>query len=306
MSIYWKIQIERFKRITEDKGIPPVLSLLLIVGGFIGLSEFLFYKLPYAQYVYAAVGFFVVNLLSGEQRQDFIDQCFHVNEAKRIRVIENLLLSFPFAIVLGYHFEFVLSAIVLLGSVLLVYVPIVSPVKYVLPTPFGGRPFEFIRGFRKQLLIFPFLYLLTYFSIHSENFNMSMVVLLISFIVSGNFYSPIEPEQYVWIHGYGARKFLMKKIGTAIIYGLILSAPIAIAQLTFFPFETIYVLAGLVVGLIYLSLFAIGKYCNFPSDMSISDGLKIAACIFFPPLAIFVIPHLFLKAKNNLTILLHD
>lgn len=75
---YFKLQYKLQKRYFSENAINPIIAFFFIVATFIGLSYFLFYKLPeWGQYIYLMISFLFINKLSKRERNDFLRICFN-------------------------------------------------------------------------------------------------------------------------------------------------------------------------------------------------------------------------------------
>jgi hypothetical protein len=294
------LHYKRFCRHLKARGVHPLLGCILLIAAFIGLSELIFQKVQFAHYFYPVLSLFVLLKLAGSQRNEFLSSCFETSDHKKIRLVENLLASIPFV-------AFLLSKQLYIGAIATLLISaLISPftqsrqLNFVLPTPFYRYPFEFTIGFRGRFPFYIAGYLVAYFSIEANNFNLGIFTLLGIFVVSMGFYSLREPVEYVWIHSCNSAKFLLQKVKIATLYSLLPALPIVIAFSIVYPEKILFVLLAYGIGMLYMVTMVLAKYAHYPSEINIVYAVFLAISMFFPPLLIVVIPFFYLKAKSNL------
>ncbi len=221
-----------------------------------------------------------------------------------IRVLENLLVSLPFVLVLIYNSSFDVSKITLFSAVLLAFYINPKSGNRVLPSPYRKRLFEFTQGFRKTFLVYILVAVLLAFSIVSKNFNLGGFALLVLFLFIGSFYQYPEPEYYVWSYAQSTKDFLGNKIKTALIYSLATAVPFALTLLAFFPTNYLPVLVILFIGLLYVILMILAKYSSYPEQIQLPQGIMIAMGVVLPPFMLFVFWYLYRQSIKKLNRLL--
>lgn len=284
----------------------PLLTAALILAAFLVLVYLIFLKAPFAPYLFALGGIALCLSLSRNERSEFLQACFKTKEYHRIRLMENASLILPFLAVLIWKGELFISLPLLTIALVLVYLPIRARFSMWIPTPFGRYPFEFTRGFRRTILLYFLAYILSYFAVHANNFNLAAILILATFLISATNFSVAEPVYYVWIYKQGPKYFLFEKVRVILLYVLLPSLPIAVALFIFFPITYWLTLIGLLVGVGYVLVFMLAKYASYPFELSISDGFVIVACIFFPPFMLIALPYFYLRSIKTLSTILHD
>ena len=177
---------------------------------------------------------------------------------------------------------------------------------FTIPTPFSKKPFEFPVGFRKTFYIFPLAYFLTYQSILVGNFNLGAASMLLIAIVILTYYSKPENEFYVWAFNLSAKDFLINKIKTGLIYFTILSLPIIISLIIFFPNETTTLIVFLLLGYVYIITIILAKYSAYPNEMNLPEGMLIGMSLMFPPILLGIIPFFYSKSIKHLKPILEN
>jgi len=300
MKVYFQLQLKRIKRHLIEFGIHPALALVLGLLFFVGLSKLLFYKLDHAAIAYSFVGFSILLKLGDKKRNDFLKHAFSENEIKQLRLIENGIFITPFCIFLMYEQFFLYAVLLILVAFLLVFIKMTFASGIVLPTPFGRYPFEFTAGFRRTFLLFIGAYFLAFMGIKVANFNLGAFALIICFLICMVFYARPEPSFFIWVDKAKPAALLRRKIMIAMAYSFLISLPVFIALIIFFPENTIYIIGVELLGMAYLTIGLLGKYINFPSEMMLMAAILMGASIFFPPLLILTIPYFYLKSVKNL------
>lgn len=304
MKYYFMLQYQRTIRLLKELGIHPLLALFLCVIAFVGGSKFLFYKTETASWIYVFLTIVVLLNLGNKERNDRLKPIFNKKDFLLIRILENGLFLIPFIIYLFYEkaFLFALGLIpISLGLALLTNLP---RLQRTIPTPFRKFPFEFIVGFRKTAFFIFLIYLLAIKAIEVYNYNLGLFSLAVLFFTTMGFYSKPEEEYYCWIFAMGPKEFLLKKIRDGLICSSIMTLPLFMGLLGFYPDKIWITIVIQLLGYIYLSSMILAKYSAFPGGLNIVHGIFYALSIIFPPLLLVIIPIFYFQAKRRLTIIL--
>ncbi|MGZ3874541.1 MAG: hypothetical protein ACXVJD_16590 [Mucilaginibacter sp.] len=300
MTVYFRLQCKRVIRILTEFGINPYLGITLCVALFIWLSNFLFNRVAYLQYVYAAVALLTVLQLGEAKRNEFLNSIYAKNRYRKLRLLENLVLGLPFICFLiarsFYNLAFVTAVCCLLCSIY----NRVGRTNFVIPSPFSKRPFEFTVGFRKYYLIVLVIYIVTVISLAVGNFNLGIFTYIGALLVCMSFYAETEPAFYVWIHAQRPPAFLKNKIRTAVRYSLYISLPIGALLVGFYPSKAFIIIAVGICGLLYVVLGVVGKYTNYPNQISLPQAFAMVIGVIFPPAMLLLVPHFYLKSVKKL------
>ncbi len=285
----------------KEFGLPPIIGYVLAIILFAGVSVFLFYKTEYATYIYP---FFVVSslsLLSETKRNDFLKTCFIDKDYWRVRLLENLLIAFPFVLFLGYQQEWLIALGLVIIAGLMARFHFNNQLNYTIPTPFYKYPFEFTVGFRTNIAMFLLTYFLTVMSISVSNFNLGVFALLLIFLTNFSFYALPDSQFYVWIFSSTSKRFLLDKIKIALFYITLLALPILLSLGYYFPEKIKLLLAFQGLGYIYLCTIILAKYAAFPRAMNLPETIFIIASVFFPPFLLFTIPFFYRQSIKKLS-----
>lgn len=300
MLTYFSLQLRMLNRHLINFGLQPVIGYLLIIAIFSGGSVYLFQKITFAPYLYLLIALSIVLRYSEKERNDFLCFTFSLGKYYLIRIVENSLAVLPFSLFLLYK-QFFLAAILLpLLSVCFVFINGHAPKAIVLPTPFFKKPFEFIIGFRKQVLVFAICYLLAIIAVSYQNFNLGAFSIGLSFLICLSFYGEPETEFYVWIHKAGPRRFLWHKIRTGFLFSSFICLPVALLLLVFFTEQYAVVLGFVALGYLYLLTVILGKYAVFPNRMNLFQLILLVLSIWFLPLLILIIPLFYIQSIKRL------
>jgi hypothetical protein len=280
-----------FNRQLKDTGLNPAVGWLLLPFIYAGFSTVVFYTVPSPQYVYIFVPVFFILNLSKTERNDFLKICFPYRTCTLIRMIENLLVSFPFSIFLLYRQFYLMPAVLTVFALSFATVSAKIPSVAVIPTPFGKHPYEFASGFRKTFPVFFAGCGLTVIAIVVDNFNLGMFTLILNLFVICSFYLQEENVYYVWQYAMTPSRFLFYKTKTACIYSLLANLPVILALVIFRPEHILAVIICFLAGLMYLMLSIMLKYDAFPEKLNISSSVVMIICLLFPPLLIAMIPY---------------
>jgi hypothetical protein len=300
MLTYFSLQLRMLNRHLINFGLEPVIGYLLSIAVFIGGSEYLFYKITFAPYLYLLIALSTVLRYSEKERNDFLCFTFPLGKYYLIRIVENSLAVLPFSLFLLYK-QFFLAAILLpLLSACFVFINGHAPKAIALPTPFFKKSFEFIIGFRKNVLIFMVCYLLAIIAVIYNNFNLGIFSVGLSFLICFSFYGEPETEFYVWIHKAGPRRFLWNKIRTGFLFSSLICLPTTVLLLFFFTAQYAILLGLLALGYSYLLTIILGKYAVFPNRMNLFQLILLVLCVWFLPLLIGVMLLFYIQSIKRL------
>ena len=306
MKDYFVLQLVMNNRKTKEAGFNPVLGYLLVLIVFVLLSEYIFHKTEFAKYLVILVCFSFQFKLSENRRTDFLLSTFGDKSKNKIRVLENSIVCIPFVSTLIHKNLFLEAVILFICSITIALFSFRTTLNFTIPTPFSKNPFEFLTGFRKTFFIFPLAYTLTAIAINVDNFNLGIFSMLLISITTLSYYSKPEEEYYVWVHADTTKSFLKKKIIIATKNYILLTIPILIGLLIFYPIKFNLTLLFLFIGILFLWTILLAKYSAYPDEIHLSEGFIITFTILFPPLLMFVIPYFYTKSINNLKFIFND
>lgn len=290
----------------RELGVHPILGYISGLLSLILMSEFCYYKTEYAHYLIAFITLSLVSSLSDTDRSDFLLNTFGSTRKRNIRILENLILSLPFLVILIIKGNYLTTLLVMLMSFLLAIFSFHTKFTGTLPTPFSKHPFEFATGFRKSFYLFPLVYTLTIIAIIVGNVNLGIFSILVVFLICMGYYSNPEAVYFVWQDNNQPKGFLIDKLKIAIKHIAVLSTPPLVILLISFPTAYLSILLLYVVGLLFLIVVILAKYSTYPKEMNIPEGILITVALFFPPLLLAIIPYFYLKSANNLKLILND
>lgn len=304
MYYYFVLQQRILNRKIEELGLHPILGYLLGMLVFLGLSVYLFYKTPYAGYIYAATGLSLAFGFGEKERNDFLKTTFPLTSYRQVRAAENAMLVIPFVIFLSYKAEFLLAGGLLLSALLLSWFNSASRLNLTIPTPFFRFPFEFTTGFRKYWLLYLIAYFVAWKAIEVDNFNLGVGSLAILCLLAMSHYALPENDYFVWMYNCTPRQFLLKKIATACLYLSTLSLPLMVALSIFFWDKSWILLLVLGLGLFLIGAMILAKYSAYPQEMSLPQALFFGLGVWFPPLLLIVMPLFYKRAVQHLNVYL--
>lgn len=301
MKEYFEIQKTMAIRFLRKQGIHPVISVLLIFFVFVALSMFIFFKVSFAIFIYPFFCLILIERLNILERNDFLKSLFSEKEFYKIKILENVSIALPFSLFLIYKMEWLFVGLPILIAVVYPFLGLsrYAPTK-TLPTPFYKYPFEFLVGFRKLWFLYPLFIGLLIVSIYTDNVNIGLFVILIYHLTVGAFYSKPEDVFYVQIFSCNAKRFLLRKIKTSLLYSIGLSIPITLTLLFFYPNEFPLIIGFYIWGITVLILLVISKYIVFPHQMTISQSIMLMFSIALAPLLIFTLPYFYNQAIKHL------
>ena len=289
-----------------DFGLPLLIGYTLLPFVFILLSNYLFEKTEFANYIYGLFALSLVSKLSEPKRNDFLKSIFNKSKYKKLRILENIIYCLPFTLYLIYQKQFVFSAMLILCVIIIMLFNFSTNLNVTIPTPFSKKPFEFTVGFRKTFYVFPIAYFLAYISISVGNFNLGVFSMLLIGLTCFSYYSKIENDYFVWNYNLSSKEFLIEKTKTCLIFFTLLSLPIIIALSISFFKEIDILIVFILLCYAYLTTIIFAKYSSFPNEMNMSQGILIAISFMFPPILLIFIPLFYSQSVKKLNTVLND
>jgi len=306
MKKYFQLQVKILNRRMIDFGLPVLIGYAILPVVFVLLSNYLFEKTEFANYVYGLFALIFISKLSEPKRNDFLKSIFNTYNYKKLRIVENIIYCLPFTLFLIYKKQFVFSITLNLFVICTMLFNFSTNLNAVIPTPFGKKPFEFTAGFRKSFYIFPIAYFLTYISVSVGNFNLGIFSMLLIGIICFSYYSKIENDYFVWNYNLSPKEFLIEKTKTCLLFFTFLILPIIITLGFSFISQIDILIVFILLCYAYLITIIFAKYSSFPNDMSISQGILIGLSLVFPPILILFIPLFYSQSIKKLNAILND
>ena len=300
MQYYFRLQYLRMSRFFSEAGILPVLGFVLGFLIFFILSKLLFIKTVYAPYLYLMILVSVIMKVRESNKERVAEVLFSQADFMKLRVTENLLLTFPFLVYLAYEGCFAGVAVALVAALLLGIIKNRLSSSFVIPTPFKKLPFEFIVGFRRYLVLIIVLYFLITKAIQVHNPNLALVsygALILSLLA---YYFTPEDKYFVWIANRTSQQFLTQKMCIAFIGTVILCLPMLVLIAIAFYDKVWLLLIIHAIGSILLVCLISMKYSAFPKEINLLQVIIFALCLWFPPALLIALPIFWKKAQFQL------
>jgi hypothetical protein len=304
MKEYFNLQFKRQIRIIRDFGLNPYVGILVGPAIFIWISFIIFKKVFYPQYFYSFICLVLVSTLGDKSRNEFLKTIFTRKKYFYTRLLENLIFAAPFFIFLLAKKQYAIAFATILLSLFISLFNSRTKSRFVIPSPFSKRPFEFTIGFRRTFWLLTIILSLTVISIVYSNFNLGIFCLLGLFLVCLTYYAGQEPVFYVWIHAQSPKEFLKEKIKTALYYSFLLSLFIAIPLVCFNPANGWIVVIIMAIGLLDMVLIVAAIYANYPVRLNLIQNIQIGIAILFPPFLLYAIPNLYAQSIRRLNVIL--
>jgi hypothetical protein len=297
---YFILQIKMMTRKMKEIGLPPVIGVLLAIVAFIGASFILYTKSTYASPIYVLMALIFVLKLDSMERNSFLKQVFKLKDYYILRISENLLLIFPFVLVLLIQQEFVFSILLSLIAFLLSFISINLNSSFVIPTPFSKKPYELMVGFRNWFYLLALDYFFAIMAIKYENYNLGLFAIIFLFILLISSYTKPENEYFVWNYSLKPGRFIFNKTSQATFQATILILPVLIALFIGFSNQIGNTVIFSVLAYIFLFSAILAKYASYPYEMQLPYMVLIVLSVFFPPFLMVLIPFLYWKASQHL------
>jgi len=284
----------------------PLVAFSLGLGAFILLSNYLFEETEYGSYLFLISCAYFQLKLSEPRRNEFLKITFGDSLKRKIRLLENSLIAFPFIVFLIYKDHYLLAFTLIASSVILAFIYRRFSLNISIPSPFSKNSLEFTRGFRKTFALFLFAYIIAAIGIGVDNQNLGIFALLLCIVICLSFYTKPEPDYYVWIHAQSSREFLNGKLKIASLNATLISSPILITLLIFYPEDYESIFTFLILGIAFLITVVLAKYGAYPKKMNLSESVLIGLALYFPPIILGLIPYFYYQSIGNLKALLND
>jgi len=300
VKYYFKLQIKLLNRQLAAFGIAPILGYSLLTAIFAFISHVLFSKVEEAPYLYVVIASGVLSSLSQKKRQDFLKMTFPAKAFRTIRIVENLSLSFPFLLILLMKNAWIAALALPFLSIFLAFFTIRTVSSVTIPTPFTRFPFEFIIGFRRTFGLFIIAYFLLIMGIYANHVNLCFFAVISSMLTCLSFYSELETRFYVWMYNLSATAFLMHKLKRGMLLSTLLSLPLSLITIFFFPDQFFIVLGIQLLGYFYLTTVILAKYAAFPKSMQLPHSLILGFGMMFPPFLLILIPYFYRQSLKRI------
>lgn len=300
MKYYFTLQFNILCRHIKANGIHPLFAFTLLLIAFIFLSLSLLKQSAYAVYLYTFIPFTFLPALGSQKRNEFLRITFSKKRLQQLRIAENLLIVFPFAMVLIIKQQLILGILLVTIACFFSLITFKTSKSTTIPTPFHRFPFEFPSGFRKTFIGIIISYILLIIGISFGNMNLAFVSTALLFLVQVSYYSLPENEFFVWIHSKSPKNFLLSKIKIAILYSLYLTIPAILLLFIIFPSHYLIISGILAAGLLVVITSLLGKYALYPSEVNLAQTLSVIFSVVFPPIMIILLPIFYTTSINRL------
>lgn len=298
--MYFQLQFKLLNRRFKELGFEPWFAYLLILLTLLTAMHQSFERYSFAPYVFVALCMLLQLNLGNQKRIDFLKTIFTTRKFRRIRILENALLALPFMIEYIVYQKWIALAILGLTTILLALINVKISQQKTLPTPFSKHPFEFSVGFRSAFLLLIACYILMGIGLYVDNFNLGMFSILALFVVCMGFYTQPEEEFYVWIHHHSTSTFLFSKVKTALLNVSLLSAPLVLILLGFYPMNGGYIALFVLITFVFMITVVLAKYAAYPNEIQLIQVFFLGISIPAPFLLLLVIPLFYNQATNRL------
>ena len=305
MQEHFKLQYQLLNRHLREFGITPWLAYGLMLVLFIGISELLFRRLTFPEYIYPLIGLSFLGVLQNAERSEFFKRIYLPQKYQKIRIAEYILLALPVILFLLWKAAFLSAVGLLILAFIMSFLPDIKIAGQSLPTPFGRFPFEFPVGFRKSFAGFILTTILLGIGLKVDNFNLGMFALVMVYGIFLSYFSLAEPLTYIRFFACSKSEFLQKKMKTAALYSLAFAMSYALVLGGFYPEKILFIIAVLLLGVLYVWAALLGKYAAYPSALNILQGFALGFSLMFPPLLLIIIPWFYKLALKNEKILLN-
>lgn len=284
-----------------DSGWNFTLVVFLSGIGFAAFTEWIYFKTGYAAYLMVLMALQICLRLGSKKRRENIELMFGPDQAKSIRLFENLVVCVPWSVSLLIHGLWLAALCLWVTAALIAFWVRKAELSLAIPTPFGKRPWEFASGFRKNILLLTLFHVLAVLAAGIGNANLGHGSLVFIILLSCTFCLRIESPTYVWMYHLTPLAFLKKKIGTAALQLVSLCLPVCLLLLWFFPAEWKIEMILISIGVLAVAVVMLAKYANYPHELSVPDAMMLTLAIYFPPILIAFLPFFYHRAIRKLS-----
>ena len=297
---YLSLQWLRFRRMDADIGRHPILFVIAGIGLYAFVTFLLYSRYQSASWIQALIGISSLSLLSGTERNDFMRITFSMRDYRLIRLCENLLVCLPFLAGMLIHGDLLPAGALVVGGVITAFVQFRSKISLRIPTPFGRIPFELPRGFRYSYPVILAAYFLTLMAVRVGNYNLGLFAELLILAICALYNAFQEDEYFVRIHSCSAGKFIWLKLRNTVIGALTLAVPVIITLL-YLDISRWEAVSGLLLfGMLWCFMVIVSKYSAFPYPLGLKKGILLGSALLIPPLLLYLLPALYLEAKDRI------
>lgn len=306
MREYFGLQCKRGLRFFSDAGVHPFLGccVCLVLWGV--FAKVTFSNTTYAAFLFIGLQGAALTSLSSAHRSEFLQIHFTKRQLWRLRCVENLAVSLPFAgVLLVFGNAYWVLGSLLLAGILSTWTHAFRG-SWVVPSPFGQHPFEFLIGFRKTGWVWLLSCVLIGLAVFTSNFNVGVFACILTFLMALGFFLKPESELVVWQYAFTPKTFLFHKLTRASWQLAVLVVPLWLILVLTFPDFWQGLALLLLIGFLGVWTVVLAKYAAFPYEIGVSEAVILGVCLLFPPFVVLGLIYFFGKAKRNLSIYLHD
>lgn len=298
---YFKLQLDLINRTIKAFGLHPVFAVMILFVLFFGGTYYLYQQTVWASEIQIVFLAALCVKLSTKKRNDFLKLIFQIHPYRKLRMLENLLVSLPSLFVLLIYQQWLYFFIGIGFSLGLSFLSFSQKHFRAFPTPFSNKPFEFTAGFRITIFAVLLCYLIVVLALLVTNFNLAAAALAILFFCSYSYLVIPEPEYFIWIYKENTVAFLVRKWKQLTLQVLVLTLPAAVLMVVSYPSKLQEVLIIEGIGCLYLLVVLLGKYASYPNEINLPITIIISLSFLFPPFLLFAIPFLYAKSRKNIS-----
>ena len=306
MHYYFRLQHKRLLRYLKEWGVPVPLALLALVCIWGATSTLLYERLEWAAYWVVVLAGTILIKLSGVERSTFLFHVFGKQKSRYIGLVEAAALLLFFVPGLVLHQAYAATGIIVAMCFLRPFFGRWRSTSIVGPSFFRKRPFEFLAGYRKTILLYLALGIVCSIAVWVNNYNLALVCMSVVLLNAYGFYTATEEAYFIWIFKQESSSFVAKKCRDAFLNSLLYSLPFLVCLLVFFSANFDTSLFVWFLGSAAIFLMIISKYAAYPLSINLSQAVVLGLGFSFPFLFIIIIPLFIKKSLRNLYPILDD
>lgn len=300
MHYYFKLQLTRLHRRFRSWQLVPWFAWLVGTVLFVGLCALVLERGADYAWLIVIVCASTVARLSREARNDWLRGLFQPADYRRLRLLENAVITAPFTLMLLLWRHWLPAFITVLAAFLLsLYVSKRSGGRS-WPTPFSDRPFEQATGIRRYWYLVPLYGYLLFQALWVGNYELGAFVLAVSWLTGLQTYATPEPLEMLRAYTMTPASFLWRKFRWGALQLLWWTLPVVLPLLLFFPERWWITLILMLLAFPNFALMLMLKYYRYPSEQSVMEGIIFAVSLFIPPVLPLSIHFYYRRATDRL------
>lgn len=280
MVVYYiLLRLKQLLRFFTFNGLHPLAGIPIAMALFLLVSAGIYYKAPYAEWVYLLVAVLTITESQNAKTNRFLHFEVHPALLFKIKLAENFVVLFPFAAVMIYHgnwLQVIISLPLVAGYSR--FNQKLPRLKLKLPrSPYPKYSYEANFGYRSLFAAYPLCLVLLIAAGFSGNVYILLVPFIILLFCVQAAYGEPESIIYIWQYRMSSALFLRQKAYLAVRNYSITFFPFLITGLACYPQQWQIIISCFIAGVLVITGSMIIKYQFLESRLV----MQITQVIFF-------------------------